>query len=210
MERVSVFLENLDMFMTNNDAEVKLDKRLRKTVYRVLEHFLMIMSTTYDLTNSTWARTKLKGKSFAFGEDDGIKGYLATMETLVSDFTGAQISVIVQDLSAAARDIRGVDKKLDVLSEAAEKQTSVLEQLAAANSSRMAQEREKKDRETLKKVLGIDETKSPWDRQNELWESHVDGTGQWLKDKSYFIRWADSKTVAAGVITLTAQVLSLL
>ncbi len=28
MERISVFLENLDGFMTNNDAEVKLDKRL--------------------------------------------------------------------------------------------------------------------------------------------------------------------------------------
>ncbi|KAK5171131.1 uncharacterized protein LTR77_004275 [Saxophila tyrrhenica] len=95
MERISVFLETLNSFMDNNDAEVKLDKRLRRSVYRVLEHFLLIMGTTYDLTNSWTARMKFKGKSVAFGEDEGIKGYLATMETLVSDFTGAQISVIV-------------------------------------------------------------------------------------------------------------------
>ena len=129
MERVSVFLENLNMYMNNYNADVKLDKRLRKTVYRVLEHFVEILGTTHKLTTDWKARMKLKAKSFAFGEDEGIKDSLATLETLVSDFTGAQISMIVQGLSDAARNIRGVDKKLDVLSEAAEKQTSMLGQL---------------------------------------------------------------------------------
>jgi hypothetical protein len=178
IERVSVFLENLNMFMANNNAEVKLDKRLRKTVYRVLEHFLKIMATTYDLTNSKRSQMKLMLTSFAFGEDGGIQGYLGTLETLVSDFTGAQISVIVQNLSEAAKSIRSMDKKIEMLAEAAErqtatteKQTMVLDQLSAATASRTDQEREKKDRELIRKTLDIDETSITWNRQSELWES---------------------------------------
>ena len=105
MERVSVFLENLNMYMDNKNAEVTLDKRLRKTVYRVLEHFVNILGTTYSLTTDWKARMKLKAKSFAFGEDENIKTSMTTLETLVSDFISAQISVIVQDLSDAARNI---------------------------------------------------------------------------------------------------------
>lgn len=197
--------------MANNNAEVKLDKRLRKTVYRVLEHFLKIMATTYDLTNSKRSQMKLMLTNFAFGEDGGIQGYLGTLETLVSDFTGAQISVIVQNLSEAAKSIRSMDKKIEMLAEAAErqtatteKQTMVLDQLSAATASRTDQEREKKDRELIRKTLDIDETSVTWNRQSELWESHVAGSGQWLLEKPYFIRWADPKATAAEMILLKA------
>ena len=210
MERVSVFLENLDTFL-NDKADVKLDKRLRKTCYRVLEHFVKIMGTTYDLTNSKRARLKLMATSFAFGEDAGVSGSLATLETLVADFTGAQISVLVSNLSAAAQDIRTVDKKLDNvdkkidnLGEASEKQTSFLDQLTTSDASRNQQEREKKDRESVKKALGIDETKTSWDRQVELWDSHITGTGQWLLSKPYFSNWADKVVTTCEVIMLNA------
>ena len=128
MQRISVFLENLSMYMDNSNAEVKLDKRLRKTVYRVLECLVDILETTHSLTTDWKARMKLKAKSFALGEDEGIKASLTVMETLVSDFTGAQISMIVQDLSEAARNVRGIDRKLDVLSDAAERQTTIMTQ----------------------------------------------------------------------------------
>lgn len=204
MERISVFLENLSMFMDNNTAEVKLDKRLRKTAYRVLEHFIKVMGTTYDLTNSRRARLKLMASSFAFGEDEGVKDSLVTLETLVSDFTGSQISVIVQDLSAAAKGIRGVDKKLDILGETAEKQTAILDQLAVTDASRKDQEKERKDRETIKKALGIDDSNLSWDRQAEHWENHIAGTGEWLLERPHFARWADKNGTASEVICLKA------
>ena len=210
LERVSVFLENLNIYMDQKDAETKLDKRLRKTCYRVLEHFLKIMATSHDLVSSHRARFGLKVKSVMFGEDNGISSSLATLETLVSDFTKTQISVILMNSSEAVKGIRSMDRKLDVISDALEKQAAVGEQTVAilgqinvAVGSRADEKKEKEDLDAIKKAISLDEDKK-WDQQNELWKTHVEGSGEWLLQKPYFKPWADARGTATNTIILRA------
>ncbi len=40
LERVSVFLETLDIYLSDKDTATRLDSRLRPAVYRVLQHFM--------------------------------------------------------------------------------------------------------------------------------------------------------------------------
>ncbi|KAK3718641.1 hypothetical protein LTR37_004858 [Vermiconidia calcicola] len=221
MERISVFLKNLSMYMDNSNAEVKLDKRLRKTVYRVLECLVDILKTTHSLTTEQKARIKLKAKSFAFGEDEGIKASLTVMETLVSNFTGAQISMIVQDLSEAARNVRGIDRKLDVLSDAAERQTTIMTQQTTTltqqtttlngQTAMLTQQTTTLDHHTttLSQLAAADDKqaardKRPWDRQAELWATHVEGIDQWLLERPSLSKWANPKSTAVEVFTLRA------
>ena len=211
MERISVFLENLNIFMDNTNAGVTLDKRLRKTVYRVLEHFVIIFGTTHALTTDWKARAKLAMKNFAFGEDENIKSSLETLETLVSDFTKTAINVIVKDLSDAARNIRQVEEKVDVLNEkadrlvdSAEKQTSMLGQLTAADDKKTEREREERDIKTITKALEIDVNSKAGSRQPELWDDHVPGTGEWLLKRPSFVKWTDPKATTVGCFTLKA------
>ena len=81
MERVSYFLEKLQIYLDKSSADVKLDKRLRLTVYRALEHFLVIMATSHRLTNGWKAKLKLAVKLGAFGDDDDIKDYGSARNT---------------------------------------------------------------------------------------------------------------------------------
>lgn len=118
MERVTVFLENLQLYLDDKAAGTKLDPRLRLTVYRVLKHFLVIMGVTHKLTTDWKAKVTLVVKIGAFGQDQEIETAMARLETLVSDVTSIEITVIVKDVSKAARDIRSMDKKLDEIADA--------------------------------------------------------------------------------------------
>ncbi|KAL9096406.1 MAG: hypothetical protein Q9165_001403 [Trypethelium subeluteriae] len=93
MDRLSAFLERLGMYCDQKDVDVKLDKNLRRSVYRVLEHFITIMAKSYALTHSwrgieephsikeKWesvkGRVKVAIKVGAFGEDSGIRDAIA-------------------------------------------------------------------------------------------------------------------------------------
>lgn len=192
MERISVFLNKLNIYLDDTHAETKLDRRLRLTVYRVLEHFLTILGTAHKLTHGWKAKLKLAAKIGAFGEDDGIKDAMAQLETLVSDVTGAEITVIVKDLSEAARNIRGVDRKLDLIVDSQERTRSALEHLHSAEERRQADEEERKRLQAIQRVLGADKTVDTWtQRQEELVRTRLDGTGQWLLERLMFQRWAD-------------------
>ena len=207
MERVSAFLDKLRIYLDDTEAETKLDKRLRKTVYQVLEQFLLIMGTAHKLTHGWKGKFKLAVKVGAFGDDEGVKDSLARLETLVSDVTRMEITVIVKDLSDAAKNIRGVDKKIDQIAEAQEQAASSLGQLTAAEDKRTALEQEKQDLEKLKQSLNIKDNEKPWeDKQNEYWSNHVQGTGEWLLNYTMpsFSRWADPAANAVHMFTVKA------
>jgi hypothetical protein len=165
MERVSVFLERLRSYMDNAKDGIVLDKRLRRPVYEVLEHFVLIMSKSYKLTSGVKGKIKLGLRVTLLGEDEGVKDALATLETLVSDVTGAEISAIAQDISEAAKNIRSFERKLEHMS-------STLDTVKAIETRREDADKEQKDTETLRKILGVDDRKETWlERQGELWRT---------------------------------------
>ena len=204
MERISAFFKRLDVYMSNSNTEVKLDKRLRPTVYKVLEHFVTIMGMVYKNTKGRKAKIKLVGKIAFLDDDGGIKASLTALETLVVEVTRTEITVIVSELSEAARNIRDVERKLDELGHAAEKTVAYTERLVVAEDTKSAIEREAKDLEMVQKTLNIDRSKRSWDRQMDLWEGQVSGTGTWLLEKSVFLQWADLNSVEIPILTIRA------
>ncbi|KAI8162144.1 hypothetical protein K4K49_010453 [Colletotrichum sp. SAR 10_70] len=114
LERVSVFLETLSNYLDEGDAEVKLDKRLRPNVYRVLEHFLVILTLTTRLAKRR-EKARLFGKLLIGGDDGGVTAALATLETRVVDVTRVQITTIGKDLSVAARELRSMQGDIDAI-----------------------------------------------------------------------------------------------
>ena len=110
MERISAFFGRLFLFMNDPDTDLKLDRRLRPTVYKVLEHFVQIMGIAYKIARDSKTRLKLAAKISAFGDDGGVKASLIALETLISDVTRIEVAVIVKDLSEAARNIRNVER----------------------------------------------------------------------------------------------------
>jgi hypothetical protein len=205
MERISVFFDRLKNYLEDKSADVKLDPRLRVTVYRVLDHFLVVMGNAHKITSGFRGKLKLGFKVTIFGEDGGIKDALAKLETLVSDVTRAEITSIVKNLSEAAKGIRGVDKKLDSITETLEKTAASTGHLQAAEERRSDADKEQKETTALRKILGIDEKKEPWqDRQDELGRDCIPGTGQWLLDYRYpsYPRWSDPKETSLNVISL--------
>ncbi|KAF7192420.1 hypothetical protein HII31_06452 [Pseudocercospora fuligena] len=210
MERVSVFLEKLRIYLDDEGAETKLDKRLRKTVYRVLEHFLVIMGLAHKLTHGWKGRVKLAAKIGAFGEDPQVKDAMAKLETLIADETRTEITVIVKDLSEAARNIRGVDRKLDVITEEVEKIGSSLNVLQADAEGRKVEVDHRKRLETLSEAINLNASKKPWkDRQEELSAKAIPGTGQWLLEYQAatisFPRWADPQASDLNVLNVKAD-----
>ena len=126
----------------------------------------------------------------------------------MSDVTRAEITSIVKTLSEAARSIRGVEKKLDSISENVEKTAASTSHLQAAEERRSDAEKEQKETAALRKALGIDEKKEPWqDRQDELSRERIPGTGQWLLDNRYpsYPRWSDPQETATNVIGVTGD-----
>ncbi|GIZ45940.1 hypothetical protein CKM354_000908600 [Cercospora kikuchii] len=210
MERVSVFLERLRIYLDDTDAKTKLDKRLRLTTYRVLEHFLMIMGLAHKLTRGWKAKWKLAAKIAAFGDDDGVKDALATLERLIANQTQTEITVIVKDMSEAAKNIRSLNSKLDTIADAQEKAASSLGFLQTAEERRKAEDEDRKRLETVREALNIDSTKKPWtEKQDELWGKHIEGTGNWLLEYKApgmsFARWADPKQPDLNVLSVKAD-----
>ena len=136
------------------------------------------MGKAHKLTTSNKGKIKLGFKAVLFGEDEGVKDALAKLETRVSDVTQTEITVIVKDLGEAARNIRGVERKLDQAVDAQEKAASSLGQLQAAEGRRTDADKDKKESEILQKMLNVEDNKEPWqERQDELWRHHVRDTG---------------------------------
>ena len=205
MERISAFFDRLKDYLEDSSADVKLEPRLRVTVYRVLDHFLVAMGNAHEITSGFSGKLKLGFKVTVYGEDGGIKDALAKLETLVSDVTRAEITSIVKNLSEAAKGIRGVDKRLDLITEALDKTAASTGHLQAAEERRSDADKEQKETATLRKALGIDEKRESWqDRQDELIRDCIPGTGQWLLNYRYpsYPRWSDPKETSLDVISL--------
>ncbi|KAH0427901.1 neutral amino acid permease [Colletotrichum camelliae] len=197
LERVSVFLETLSNYLDEGDAEVKLDKRLRPNVYRVLEHFLVILTLTTRLAKRR-EKARLFGKLLIAGDDGGVTAALATLETRVVDVTRVQITTIGKDLSVAARGLRDMQGDIDAILKYDEENSVALKSLAATESSRASAE-------AIRSWLNLEDTQS-WRHQHaRLTEKCVRGTGSWLFGKDSFSQWKDPNSTETKVILITGK-----
>lgn len=197
LERVSVFLGSLRIHFEEKTTDVKLDKRLRWTVYRVLEHFMGIMTLAIELMNRK-SRIKLAAKEFFFGGTSGVTDALATLETLVSDCVRIQVAVIGQDLSEAARGIRTLDGKIDVLGG---KMESILSNMERRDEREGIQDVQNQIREWLQIKKG-----EPWRNHHDTISSQrIKDTGDWLcKKHDDFTQWCDTETDGRNVMIVTS------
>ncbi|KAK2754900.1 neutral amino acid permease [Colletotrichum kahawae] len=197
LERVSVLLETLSNYLDEGDAEVKLDKRLRPNVYRVLEHFLVILTLTTRLAKRR-EKARLFGKLLIAGDDGGVTAALATLETRVVDVTRVQITTIGKDLSVAARGLRDMQGDIDAILKYDEENSVALKSLAATESSRASAE-------AIRSWLNLEDTQS-WRHQHaRLTERCVRGTGSWLFANENFVQWKDASSTGTIAVVITGK-----
>ncbi|KAF4428137.1 hypothetical protein CGCF413_v001063 [Colletotrichum fructicola] len=197
LERVSVFLETLSNYLDEGDDEVKLDKRLRRNVYRVLEHSLVILVLTARLAKQR-GKDRLFERNFFYGDDGGVTAALAMLETRVIDVTRVQITTIGKDLSDAARSIRSIQSDFDAILKYDEETSITVKSLAATGSGIPSAE-------AIRNWLNLEDTQS-WPHQHaRLTEQSVPGTGKWLFADDKFLQWKDPSSTKTKVTTCGIQ-----
>ena len=83
MERIAAFLQQLRIFLEKESTTV-LDRRLRPTIYDVLQDFMKILANSYRLGTSKREKFKALTSVLLFGGDSGVKDSLASLEEKVS------------------------------------------------------------------------------------------------------------------------------
>ncbi|KAF2653116.1 hypothetical protein K491DRAFT_680807 [Lophiostoma macrostomum CBS 122681] len=200
MERVSIFLETLRIYLDGEEESdrVRLDARLRPNVYRVLEHFMTILTLATRLTTRK-GKVRVFAKVFFFGEDGGVTAALATLETRVSDVVRIQVAVIGKDLSEAARDIRVMKADMDLMLEYDRGNAEMLERLDS-------QESRKRSDEAIRAWLNLDRVESERDLHVRLNEERVPGSGSWLfAENEDFGQWCDVTASGSTTILITGE-----
>lgn len=76
--------------------------------------------------------------------------------------------------------------------------------LTAAEERNCAVGKETKDLETIKKTLEGEENRTFWDRQSDLCDNRVEGTGTWLLESATVSRWSDPRATSANILALRA------
>ena len=82
---------------------------------------------------------------------------MARLEILITDVTGIEITVMVQDLSEAARNIRSVDKKLDEIADAQRQTESNLHNLSITEGKRFIREQRELEMNEIKKLDSVED-----------------------------------------------------
>jgi len=203
MERMAAFLERLRIFLDDQKAEEKVDQRMRLDMYRVLEHFVTVLSIWHKLAHSRTARLKLATKVTFFGEDEGVGGAMEKLEILIRNYTDTQISLIVKTVSDSARNILIVERKIDTIVDSTEKTTTILHRLENDGE-------EQKRVDEIREAMGVDKDKRPWERkQRELFDKRTANTGKWLLnyEQPYcsFIRWSNPKATCLSIMSVVAE-----
>lgn len=185
LERVSVFLRQLNVYIEDQDDRcVTLDERLRPSVYRVLEHFMAIMTLTVQFKSKKF-KVKAFAKTLLLGDGSGVTEALAMLETRVSDVVRIQVSVIGKDLSKAAQDIRTMKTDLDL--------TLRYDEDARNSLKRLEENQEAKGKLSLiHSSLNLDTVDLARRRHAQIAEERVENTGHWLFSRNEaFVSWSD-------------------
>lgn len=165
MERISAFLGRLKVYLDEKvpDGTPLLDKRLRADVYEVLHHFILVLAHSHKLTTSKLAKSKLLAGLIFFGDDQGVKDALASLEFKIANVSRMEITVILQKVSEEARNVRRVEEKIDKMGdgvsriEAAimvEQDRRLTKEQSDQNAQRIRDVLQPDDPEAVSKLLG--------------------------------------------------------
>ena len=205
MERISAFLGRMKVYLDSKipSGGVVLDKRLRADVYEVLHHFILTLAHTHKLSTSKMARAKLMAGLFFFGDDQGVQSSLAALEVKIANVSRMEITVILQEVSEAARDVRRVEAKIDKMGEGVNRIEVTLQ---AEQERRLTKEQSDQNAQRLKELLKPDEGNSWTKVHGNLQSQIVQSTGSWLLDNhTSFRRWMDSKETTPNVFVLSGE-----
>ena len=203
MERMSAFLGRMKVYLDGkiSPGGVVLDKRLRGDVYEVLHHFIMVLAHSYKLRDSKTAKAKLITGLFLFGDDQGVKSALADLEVKIANVSKMEITVILQEVSEAARDVRRVEEKIDRMGDGVSR---IEANLQAEQDRRVGKEQSEQNAKRLKEVLQPSEADS-WTKAHGSFQGQlVPSTGSWLLERhTAFQRWMDPKDLPPNVFVLS-------
>lgn len=110
MERLFFFFDRLKVHL-KEEGEVKIDKDIRPSVYRVLVEFVRIVAKTYQMTHGQFRSIKLV-KEVILGRDDGVFDSLCHLDTLVADTTHIKIDKLYSLMGENLRGISSIDENL--------------------------------------------------------------------------------------------------
>ena len=203
MERISAFLGRMKVYLDGKipAGGVVLDKRLRGDVYEVLHHFILVLAHSHKLASSQRAKWKLSAGLLLFGDDQGVKSSLANLEVKIANVSRMEITVILQEVSEAARDVRRVEEKIDRMGDGVSR---IEANLQADQDRRVGKEQSEQITKRLNEVLQPGDPGS-WTKTHGSFQSQiVEGTGSWLLGKHVaFQRWMDPKDVPPSVFVLS-------
>lgn len=184
MDRLRAFLEILSSHLERLDGQEKLDKKLRRSVYRVLEQFVKILAETYKRTKSWRGTLSVAFHIAVFAEYPAIKTAMEKFDGLVLQVTHEQINQVYLKMHEYGRKAAEALDEIQTLN-------AMTAQGAAKVDHLVLQESEKRIRTEIKIALGID-----WDREQDHIRAHNENealprTGAWLFQGLEFSNWMD-------------------
>ena len=156
MERISAFLGRLKVYLDEKapSGTPVLDKRLRADVYEVLHHFILVLAHSHKLSTSKMARAKLMAGLLFFGDDQGVKDALGSLEVKIANVSRMEITVILQKVSEEARNVRRIEEKIDKMGDGV---TRIEAAILVDQDRRLTKEQSDQNAQRIKEVLQPDD-----------------------------------------------------
>lgn len=207
-ERISVFLDRFRIYTET----ASVDQRLKRLIQQLLQSFMRICNISLKLVKSN--KVLLYTKVFFFNTDEGVKGELSKLESLVRDEVSMSVALILQSAKfteGAVLELRievhevgqALGGKLDGVAFQVEDIHALVERGEKESKTKQIAET---NRSTVKKVLAISEKESWIAEQGNYVGGLIDETGNWLVQRNTdFISWARAEPKAKPAFAIEGQ-----
>ena len=190
LKQVSDVMERMVVYLKMKEV----DKPLRKIVHELLQNIISVCALSIKVLHGNKILKFLK--VFAFSEDDGVKGALDELKTIVdresqmkTTLTYAIVKEGLADANEAVTGVRGV-----------------VDKLADESKRRELESADRKQLEKIRATLGVQkEVEAQVQLHSRLWSETVHETGQWLQEEESYQQWADRNTNFNKVVFLSAD-----
>ncbi|KAH7393086.1 hypothetical protein BKA66DRAFT_567805 [Pyrenochaeta sp. MPI-SDFR-AT-0127] len=217
MERSLAFLQRLNLFLEQEVGRggSYLPKSIRRPAFSILSHFLEILKSSYKLATSKKEKFKVMVDIVLFSGDAGVQESLALMESLVADFTHAQVDQILVDVKGLARYLRDSDEERhrhqseilehqEQIYQVTEQVLNVTQHVKVTLDGRITREQHKDDLAKIQRGLGFQKSEEPWGKRHDhVCKFRVKDSGKWIEREDLgFTQWADVRKHKTKVLTV--------
>lgn len=176
-------------------AKDLVDVALRGIIHKLLLSFVRICELSVKVLHGN--KTLKFLKVLAFNGDDGIKGELEKLKSLVEKESQMKQALTLESVKTSERNI------VNGFSATKEGVRAVLDKVNDSDKKREANRIEKKQRETIQQALNQkDMYKKP---HEDLKKTIVENTGKWLQQDNSFIRWADWQKDSESILCISGK-----